>query len=109
MNDFNVSNVKASDKHLKDLTYTELILTIIIAWILIALFTRALDNFTFSVLHLKPESFFHTIVIALVVFIIFLIYIYNFKSVSFFLNDRFNTNNQIPIKNINSTTNKYIE
>lgn len=83
------SSVKASEKYFSDLTYTELIITIIVSWILIALWQRVVDNFTYGYLGLNQNSVFHSAIVALVVTIIFFAYIFLFHTVNFFLADRF--------------------
>lgn len=78
-----------SVKFLQDITYVELIFTIIIAWILIALWQRCIDNFTFGYLGINENSAFHTLIIALVFSILFFVFVFTFEGFSIFLNNGF--------------------
>ena len=52
--------------------FTVIFLAIVIGWIIIALWTRVLDNFTYGVLKLEDSSTWDTLLIALVITIIFI-------------------------------------
>lgn len=71
----------SADKIINELTYSEIVFTIIVSWILIALWQRAIDNFTFNYLKLSSKSTFHTTLIAITFTLIFLIYIFSFKTI----------------------------
>lgn len=58
---------RLSDRTASELSFIEILLTIIIAWILVALWQRVLDNLSFSTLRLDSKSTYHTFIIALFV------------------------------------------
>ncbi len=52
--------------------FTLIFLAIVIGWILVSLWSRTLDNFTYGLLGLNPDSTWDAIIIALAVTIIFI-------------------------------------
>ena len=68
-------------KYVKDLTYIEMLVVIILGWILVALWQRCIDNFTFNSLKLNKDSTYHTFIIALVSTIIFISFVFSFEDV----------------------------
>jgi hypothetical protein len=68
-------------KYITDVSFVEVLFVIVIGWMLVALWQRALDNFTFNTLGLKRDSTYDTVVIAVVVTIIFISFVFIFDSV----------------------------
>jgi len=64
---------------LQDISYLDFLFTIVLGWILVVLWQRTLDNFTFQTLALNDKSVYHTFVIALVATIIFLTFVFTFN------------------------------
>nr|QBK90711.1 MAG: hypothetical protein LCPAC201_00120 [Pithovirus LCPAC201] len=52
--------------------FTLIFLAIVIGWILVALWSRTLDNFTYGLLGLNPDSTWDAVIIALAITIIFI-------------------------------------
>lgn len=71
MDDVGESNDSLIDRTASELTFVEILLTIIIAWILVALWQRVIDNLTFTTLRLDPTSTYQTFVIALFMTVVF--------------------------------------
>ena len=55
---------------------------IILSWSLVPLWDRVIDNFTFRTLGLDETSTYHTFVIALVLTVIFFVFIFAFNDVT---------------------------
>lgn len=68
-------------RFLTNLTFVETLFVILLGWILVALWQRLIDNFTFNTLGLNEDSAYHTFIIALVATIIFVIFIFTFPSI----------------------------
>ena len=69
------------DKFLQEISYIDLLVVIIFGWILVALWQRVIDNFTFNSLGLNKESTYQTFVIALLATTIFLVFVFTFDAV----------------------------
>lgn len=69
-----------SDKSVFELSFVETLFGIVIAWILVALWQRFVENMAFGYLGLNPESSLHALVVAMFVTVIFL-------SFTFVIND----------------------
>lgn len=67
-------------KTIDQISYFEFLIAIVLGWILVALWQRAIDNFTFRTLGLSPESTFHTFLIAALFTAIFLLYVFTFST-----------------------------
>lgn len=70
-----------SNKFMKDTSFIEVLFVIVIGWMLVALWQRSLDNFTFNTIGLSRDSTLHTTVIAVVVTIIFVSFVFIFDSI----------------------------
>jgi TRAP-type C4-dicarboxylate transport system permease small subunit len=69
-----------NSNYLQDVGFIELLFVIVIGWMLVALWQRALDNFTFQTLGMQRDSTYHTIVIALTVTLLFIIFVFLYQS-----------------------------
>ena len=67
---------------IRDLSTVEMMFVIVMGWTLVALWQRTIDNLTFNVMRLNKNSTYHTFVIALVITVLFLIFILSFNSVT---------------------------
>lgn len=65
----------------KDVSFLEVLFVIVIGWMLVALWQRSLDNFTFRTLGMSRDSTMQTTLIALVITIVFVGFIFLFDSV----------------------------
>ena len=70
---------RLSEKAASELTFIEVLFTIIIAWILVTLWQRVWDNFTFGIMKLDPKSTFQTFLIAVLATIIFVTLSFTFN------------------------------
>lgn len=68
------------DKLLTDLTFIDVLLVIIVGWVLVALWSRVVDNITFNYLKLNKDSVYHTLLIAIVTTAIFLVFVFSFDN-----------------------------
>lgn len=66
----------------EDVEFAELLFVIILGWILVDLWLRVVDNFTFGTLGLNKDSTLDTLIIALVATIIFIAFIWTFHLVA---------------------------
>ena len=69
-----------ANRFIGDLSYVDMLFVIVLGWIMVALWQRYIDNLTFNYLKLNKESPYHTFIIALVVTIIFLTFVFTFNS-----------------------------
>lgn len=69
-----------SDKYVQDLTFVEMIFAIVLSWVIVTLWQRCLDNFTFNTLGLNRASSYQTGVIALSMTILFIAFIFIFEN-----------------------------
>lgn len=69
-----------SNNYLQDIGFLEVLFVIVIGWILVALWQRALDNFTFQTLKMQRDSTYHTIIIALTMTLLFIIFVFLYQS-----------------------------
>ena len=69
-----------SDKFLSELTFVESLFLIIFGWLLVELWQRVIDNFTFNAIKLNRESTYHTFIIALATSVLFLTFIFGFEN-----------------------------
>lgn len=69
-----------NSNYLQDIGFIELLFVIVIGWMLVALWQRALDNFTFQTLGMQRDSTYHTIIIALTVTLLFIIFVFLYQS-----------------------------
>lgn len=65
----------------QDLNFVEMLFVIILGWILVALWQRTIDNFTFNSLGLNKDSTYHTFIIAIVATTIFLLFVFSFDNI----------------------------
>jgi len=65
-----------------ELDYVEILFGVIIAWVLIALWQRVIENVAYTTLRLNPKSAFHALLVAIVVTAIFLVLITSVDSIS---------------------------
>ncbi len=56
-----------------EITFITVVLAIVVAWILVALWTRVIENFTFGTLRLDGDSSWHALIVALTITVIFLV------------------------------------
>ena len=59
-----------------EITFITIVLAIVIAWILVALWTRVIENLTFGTLGLNGDSFWHALIIAITITVIFFVVIW---------------------------------
>lgn len=59
-------------RSVQDLVFIEVLIAVILAWILVALFQRAIENFAYNTLGLDQNSAFDALIVALVALAIFL-------------------------------------
>lgn len=64
-----------------NLTFAELFFAITLAWLLVVIWQRCVDNFTFRTLKLDKKSTWQTFIIALVATGIFLAFVFCFNSI----------------------------
>jgi len=81
-----------------------LLFLIIVAWILVAVWTKWLENFCYGNLGLDPKSSFHTFVVAVVITLIFIAFIFTVGNDEVFDDD----NNEKEDKNIDDVVEKKI-
>jgi len=65
----NVSGSQANS----EITFITVVLAIVVSWILVALWTRVIENFTFGTLHLNGDSSWHALIVAFTITVIFLV------------------------------------
>ena len=65
-------NVSGSQTN-SEVTFITVVLAIVVAWILVALWTRVIENFTFGTLHLNGDSSWHALIVAFTITVIFLV------------------------------------
>lgn len=65
----------------RDMTFVELLFVIVLGWILVELWHKTIDNFTFTTLSLNEKSTYHTFIIALVATSVFLVFVFSFDSI----------------------------
>lgn len=70
-----------SRKFFSDVSFLEVLFVILIGWMLVALWQRSLDNFTFHTLGLSRDSTLQTTVIAVVMTVAFVAFVFLFDSV----------------------------
>lgn len=75
----NNTTVNIGNRFLSELTLVETLVVIIIGWILVALWQRFIDNFTFNTLGLNEDSSYHTFIIAIAMSVIFIVFLYSFQ------------------------------
>lgn len=77
----NVDNSLAN-KSIAQLSYIDALFGIIIAWILVALWQRVVENTAYNFFGLNPESAFHAFIVAITMTIIFLVLIRTVSSLA---------------------------
>ena len=70
---------RLTDKATTELTFIEVLFTIIIAWILVTLWQRVVDNLMFSTLNLDNRSTYQTFLIAVLWTVIFVVLSFTFN------------------------------
>lgn len=70
------SAANESTSNISQIVFTIIFVAIVVGWIVVALFTRALDNFTFHVLNLNDKSFWDTLLIAVFMLIFFSVFVW---------------------------------
>lgn len=71
-----------ADKAFSDLNYIEVLIGIIIAWILVAVWQRVIENISYNFFKLNPESAFHAFIVAITLTIIFITLIESVDSIA---------------------------
>lgn len=71
-----------AQQFVQDLTAIEFLLVIILAWVLVPLWQRFVDNLTFHTLGLDADSTYQTFIIALVTTVIFFVFIFAFNDIT---------------------------
>lgn len=71
-----------ADQSIAQLSYVEALFGIIIAWILVALWQRVVENTAYNFFGLNPESAYHAFIVAITMTIIFLVLIKTVNSFS---------------------------
>lgn len=61
--------------------FIQVLFAVIVGWILVNLWQRVLDNFTFKTLKLNENSLYHTGIIAITFTVIFFIFLYLFNDI----------------------------
>jgi len=64
----------------KDLSIIEVILVLVIAWILVDLWTKVIHNLFYSTFHFNPNSFYISLLVALLFTGIFFAFIFTSKT-----------------------------
>ena len=59
-----------------EITFITIVLAIVIAWILVAVWTRVIENLAFGTLGLNGDSFWHAVIVAIVVTVLFLVFVW---------------------------------
>ena len=67
------TNMSAEEDATSEVTFITVVLAIVVAWILVALWTRVIENITFGTLHLNGDSSWHAFIVAFTVTVIFLV------------------------------------
>lgn len=70
-----------ANSFISELNFVEVLLAIILGWILVDLWQRCIDNFTFNTLKLNKNSTYHTFVIAAIATTIFLVFTFTFENI----------------------------
>lgn len=65
-----------------DLSYAEVVIGVVIAWVLVALWQRVVENTAYTSLGLDPKSAFHALLVAIVITIIFFVLISSVNSLA---------------------------
>jgi hypothetical protein len=73
------TTVNIGNRFLSELSLVETLFVIIIGWVLVALWQRFIDNFTFNTLGLNEDSSYHTFIIAIAITVIFIVFLYSFQ------------------------------
>lgn len=71
-----------ADQSIAQLSYVEALFGIIIAWILVALWQRVVENTAYNFFGLNPESAYHALIVAVSMTVIFLVLITTISSFS---------------------------
>lgn len=77
-----VTTTPLATTSISNLGFLEVLMAIIIGWMLVTLWQRVLDNFTFQTLGLKQNSTYHTLIVAIAATIIFIAFVFFFQSVT---------------------------
>lgn len=70
------------DKYIENITFVEMVFGIVLGWIIVTLWQRCLDNFTFNYLGLNRASTYQTGIIAFTFTILFVSFIFIFQNLS---------------------------
>ena len=70
----------SSSRSVSEFTFVEALFAIIIAWTLVSLWVRFIDNLAYRTLKLNPVSTFHALIVALTVTAIFIVFTYSAES-----------------------------
>lgn len=70
-----------SERFVTDFSAVELLFIIVLGWTLVALWQRWIDNLTFNTLKLSKDSTYQTFIIAVVVTILYLVFLYSFETI----------------------------
>ena len=74
---FNLAPQTSSDHNPEtEVTFITIVLVIVIAWILVALWTRVIENFAFGTLKLNGNSSWHSLIVAFAATIFFLVFVW---------------------------------
>lgn len=75
-----MGGTSSRQRSISEFTFVEALFAIIIAWTLVSLWVRFIDNLAYRTLKLNPVSAFHALVVALTVTAIFIIFTYSAES-----------------------------
>lgn len=70
------------DKYVNNITFIEMVFGIVLGWIIVTLWQRCIDNFTFNYLGLNRASTYQTGIIALTITVLFISFIFIFQDLS---------------------------
>ena len=70
------TNMSVDQNASSEVTFITVVLAIVVAWILVALWTRAIENFSFGTLKLDGDSAWHALIVAITVTVVFLVTIW---------------------------------
>ena len=59
-----------------EVTFITIVLAIVIAWILVALWVRVIENLAFGAFGLNGDSFWHAFIVAIVFSVIFIVFVW---------------------------------
>jgi hypothetical protein len=85
-----------SNKLGADLTFIEILFAIIIGQLLVSVWQNVIENFTFRTLNLNKKSTYHTLIIAVVATLIFLLYLFSSPTIFYAIFETDTGGNLVP-------------